>query len=60
MATAGLDEACERRIYDLFAERLPRSSILSIAHRPELERYHGRKWSFTPGAGGAPASVAIA
>jgi putative ATP-binding cassette transporter len=59
-ATVGLDDAGERRVYALLAERLPRTTVISIAHRPELGRYHARHWTFTPGTDGAPASLAIA
>jgi putative ATP-binding cassette transporter len=52
-ATSGLDEETEARVYELFRERLPRTAIVSIADRPALAQYHGRRWLLTPGAGGA-------
>ena len=52
-ATSALDEEMETRVYELFRERLPRAAIVSIAHRPALAQYHGRRWSLTPGAEGA-------
>lgn len=52
-ATSGLDEESEARVYKLFRERLPRAAIVSIVDRPALAKYHGRRWSLTPAAGGA-------
>jgi putative ATP-binding cassette transporter len=52
-ATSGLDEESEARVYQLFRERLPLAAIVSIADRPALAQYHSRRWSLTPGAGGA-------
>jgi putative ATP-binding cassette transporter len=47
-ATAAMDEASERRLYCLLAERLPHASVVSIAHNPELAEYHGRRLTFEP------------
>ena len=52
-ATSGLDEESEARFYKLFRERLPSAAIVSIADRPALAKYHSRRWSLTPAAGGA-------
>lgn len=41
-ATAALDAASEAAAYRLLIERLPRSTIVSIAHRPELRAFHTR------------------
>ena len=41
-ATASLDEGNERALYDLLAKRLPRTTIVSIAHRPQVASYHAR------------------
>jgi putative ATP-binding cassette transporter len=59
-ATVGLDDASEKRIYENLFKRMPRSTVISIAHHPELARYHSRRWSFTPGTAGGPASLAMA
>jgi putative ATP-binding cassette transporter len=56
-ATAGLDEQGERRVYDLLKERLPKSTLISLAHRPELARFHERHWSLSPGRAGEPATL---
>jgi putative ATP-binding cassette transporter len=45
---AALDEDAEGRIYALLTERLPRASIVSIAHRPSVERHHARRWMLVP------------
>ena len=47
-ATAGLDEASERRIYEVLRERLPHAAIVSIADRPAVAGYHTRQWSLVP------------
>ena len=51
-ATSALDEDLERRIYELLAERLPQSTLISIAHRIEINSHHGRRWTIVPTEGG--------
>jgi vitamin B12/bleomycin/antimicrobial peptide transport system ATP-binding/permease protein len=51
-ATAALDEETEQRAYDVLMERLPRSTVVSIAHRPTVARYHSRRWTLVPRADG--------
>jgi len=41
-ATASLDPAAEERLYRLLRERLPGTSIVSIAHRPAVAAFHDR------------------
>jgi putative ATP-binding cassette transporter len=59
MATSELDEAMERRVYQLLAERLPRSTVISVARRTSLEAYHTRRWRLTA-HDGAPATLEAA
>ncbi|WP_179403064.1 ABC transporter ATP-binding protein/permease [Burkholderia guangdongensis] len=40
-ATSALDSDNEARLYHLFNERLPKTAIVSIAHRESLEAFHG-------------------
>ena len=47
-ATASLDEDNESLLYDLISKRLPRAAIVSIAHRPAVAAYHGRRLALTP------------
>jgi putative ATP-binding cassette transporter len=47
-ASASLDEASERRLYELLTTRLPRTAIVSIAHRPTVAPFHARRVSFVP------------
>jgi len=47
-ATASLDEAAERRIYELLTARLPHAAIVSIAHRPAVGAFHARRVTFVP------------
>ena len=41
-ATASLDPEAEARFYALLTERLPATTLVSIAHRPAVARYHQR------------------
>ncbi|MBY0338685.1 MAG: ABC transporter ATP-binding protein/permease [Acetobacteraceae bacterium] len=42
-ATASLDEDAERRFYETLRERLPGMTVVSIAHRPAVARFHDRR-----------------
>src|SRR5260221_4820016 len=44
-ATSALDDANEQQMYRLLIERLPHSSIISIAHRESLAKFHDRRIS---------------
>jgi vitamin B12/bleomycin/antimicrobial peptide transport system ATP-binding/permease protein len=52
-ATSALDPQSQGHLMTLVAERLPRTSIVSIAHRPELEAFHHRKIVFERRPGGS-------
>jgi putative ATP-binding cassette transporter len=41
-ATSSLDTASEARFYKLLCERLPHTTLVSIAHRQEVARFHTR------------------
>jgi putative ATP-binding cassette transporter len=43
-ATAALDEAMEKRVYALLAERLPAAAVISLTHRPAVAQYHKHCW----------------
>lgn len=58
-ATSALDEAMERRAYELLAARLPHATLVSVANRPAVTAYHSRHWTIAPNDHG-PASVQIA
>jgi putative ATP-binding cassette transporter len=47
-ATSAMDEAGERHIYELLRRRLPKTAIVSIAHRPGVAEYHERKLALVP------------
>jgi putative ATP-binding cassette transporter len=47
-ATSAMDESGERLIYELLRGRLPKTAIISIAHRPGVAGYHDRKLAFVP------------
>ncbi len=50
-ATSALDEAGERSIYELLRERLPNTTLVSIAHRPSVAGYHDRRITLAPEGG---------
>jgi putative ATP-binding cassette transporter len=51
-ATSTLDEATEKRVYDLLLERLPRASVVSIASRPRAIEQFPKRWVLTRRDGG--------
>jgi putative ATP-binding cassette transporter len=48
-ATASLDESTEAAMYELLQAKLPQATLLSIAHRPQVARYHERYWHLASG-----------
>jgi putative ATP-binding cassette transporter len=52
-ATSELDEVMEKRVYELLAERLPRTAVITVAHRPAVEAYHAKRWTLRPRDHGA-------
>jgi putative ATP-binding cassette transporter len=52
-ATSALDPASQEHLMTLLSERLPKTALVSIAHRPELEAFHHRKLVFERRPGGA-------
>jgi putative ATP-binding cassette transporter len=51
--TAALDPASQAGLMQLLAERLPRTTVISVGHRPELEAFHDRELVFERRPGGA-------
>ena len=47
-ASSALDEATERAMYDLLAERLPGLTMISIAHKPSVVAFHDRRVVLDP------------
>jgi len=47
-ATASLDEPIEARLYRLIQERLPNTTVVSIAHRPGVARHHTKRFKLVP------------
>jgi putative ATP-binding cassette transporter len=58
-ATSELDEPTEKRIYEILAERLPHTAVISIAKRPAVEAFHGGHWTLAPRDGG-PSALQVA
>jgi putative ATP-binding cassette transporter len=52
-ATAALDEDLEEDVYRLLAERLTKTTIVSIGHRSTLRAFHKRRIEMRPAQGGA-------
>ncbi|MBV8662576.1 MAG: ABC transporter ATP-binding protein/permease [Hyphomicrobiales bacterium] len=56
-ATSALDEASEAQVYRAIAQKLPRTTLVSIGHRATLGAFHKRRVALTPQVG-APATMA--
>jgi putative ATP-binding cassette transporter len=54
-ASSALDNATEAAMYQLIADRLPDSTVVSIDHRTTLESFHDRRLNL--GAAGAAAEA---
>lgn len=50
-ASSALDAATEGELYALLERELPETTWVSIGHRAELARFHGRRISFTADGG---------
>lgn len=57
-ATSALDEDAEQSIYRLLRERLPQTTIVSIAHRPAVAPFHSQRLRVVPQQTG-PARLAL-
>ncbi|WP_134681728.1 ABC transporter ATP-binding protein/permease [Paracoccus ravus] len=42
-ATSALDDDSQAKVMQAFVEELPEAALISVAHRPGLERYHARR-----------------
>jgi len=42
-ATSALDEKSQDKMMDIVTSELPKATIVSVAHRVELEAFHSRK-----------------
>ncbi|MEA2841312.1 MAG: vitamin B12/bleomycin/antimicrobial peptide transport system ATP-binding/permease protein [Methylobacteriaceae bacterium] len=51
-ATASVDEALEAALYKVIAERLPRTTVVSIGHRSTLGSFHDRRVEMQPARDG--------
>ena len=50
-ATSSLDPEAEGQLYTAIRETLPNTTVISIAHRPDVARYHDRSLTFERGVG---------
>ncbi|HXU59539.1 MAG TPA: hypothetical protein VN710_12350, partial [Verrucomicrobiae bacterium] len=46
--TSALDPETEAALYKLLLERLPETTLVSIAHRNDLAAFHSRRLHFEP------------
>jgi vitamin B12/bleomycin/antimicrobial peptide transport system ATP-binding/permease protein len=51
-ATSAVDPELEAKLYRLIRDRLPKTTLLSIAHRTSLDAFHERRLRFVPGEEG--------
>ena len=58
-ATSALDANTEQHLYRLLGERLPQTTLVSIAHQPTLAAFHARKIVLTVQGEGAVVSDAL-
>jgi putative ATP-binding cassette transporter len=47
-ATSGLDEATERRIYEVLLEALPHATVIALGARASVMDLLPRRWTFSP------------
>jgi putative ATP-binding cassette transporter len=52
-ATSALDPESQAMLMEKLAEKLPKTAIISVGHRPELEAFHERKVNLVRREGGA-------
>jgi putative ATP-binding cassette transporter len=52
-ATSALDPESQAMLMNALTERLPKTAIISVGHRPELEAFHERKVNLVRRKGGA-------
>lgn len=47
-ATSALDDETEQHVYSLLVTDLPQTSVISVAHRNSVAKYHQHCWLFKP------------
>jgi vitamin B12/bleomycin/antimicrobial peptide transport system ATP-binding/permease protein len=52
-ATSALDEQSQDKMMELMTRELPKATVVSVAHRAELEAFHSRKIVLERRKGGA-------
>jgi vitamin B12/bleomycin/antimicrobial peptide transport system ATP-binding/permease protein len=52
-ATSALDEQSQDKMMEMITKELPKATIVSVAHRTELEAFHSRKIVLERRKGGA-------
>ena len=52
-ATSALDEKSQDKMMEMVIKELPKATIVSVAHRAELEAFHSRKIVLERRKGGA-------
>ena len=59
-ATSALDRATETALYELLAKRLPVTTVVSVAHSVNVEKFHDHVLDLRPGRGAATAPLKAA
>jgi putative ATP-binding cassette transporter len=58
-ATSALDEPAEKHMYELLRQRLPRTTVVSIAHRSAVAAFHDRQITIDPAQQRAVSEVRV-
>jgi vitamin B12/bleomycin/antimicrobial peptide transport system ATP-binding/permease protein len=58
-ATSNLDEAAEQQMYQVLREHLSDTTLISIAHRPSVARFHHQQLRVVPGGQEGLANLVI-
>jgi putative ATP-binding cassette transporter len=45
-ASSALDTETEEHVYQLLIQELPQTTIVSVAHRESVAKYHSLRWQF--------------
>ena len=57
-ATSALDEPAESALYDMIRTALPQTTLVSIAHRPNVANFHAQRLRVVPVSEG-PAALRL-
>lgn len=58
-ATASLEPKAEAELYDTLKRLLPKTTVVSIAHREAVASWHDERWVLQPGENGKPGKLLV-